>query len=92
MLDGDLVAEEPRRASAGVGDQGFIQSQFQLEIITQESGQASLDLFGLGLGPGESEQGVVRVADIAQPPVARIIGIRAGQRAEPLPRSSRNPA
>ena len=30
MLDGDLVAEEPRCAGAGVGDQGLGLVQFQL--------------------------------------------------------------
>ena len=40
VLDGDLVAEEPRRAGAGVGDQRLVLGQFQLEVITQELGQA----------------------------------------------------
>ena len=36
VLDGDLVAEEPRRAGAGVGDQRLVLGQFQLEVVTQE--------------------------------------------------------
>jgi hypothetical protein len=46
--DGDLIAEKPRRAGAGVGDQGLILRQFQLEVITQERGEASLDLLAFG--------------------------------------------
>ena len=69
MLDGDLVAEEPRRARAGVGDQRLFLVEFQLEIISQEPGQALPDLFGLGFGPGEPEEVVIclcRLLDYAE--------------------------
>ena len=48
MLDGDLVAEEPRSPRSGVSDQGLLLGQFQLEIVMQEPRQAPFDLFGLG--------------------------------------------
>ena len=55
VSDGDLVAEEFRRAGSGVGEEGLVRGQFQLEIVTQERRQALGDLLGLGLGPGEPE-------------------------------------
>ena len=36
VLDGDLVAEEPRRAGAGVGDQRLGLRQLQRELLVQE--------------------------------------------------------
>ena len=48
VLDGDLVAEEPRRAGTRVRYQGFLLAQFQSEVIPEELGQALFDLFGLG--------------------------------------------
>jgi hypothetical protein len=49
VLDGDLVAEEPRRASAGVGDQGLVRVELQGEGLSQEPRQFRLDLLGFGL-------------------------------------------
>jgi hypothetical protein len=51
VLDGDLVAEEPRCAGTRVRDQGFLLRQFQSEVIPEELGQALFDLFGLARGP-----------------------------------------
>ena len=56
VLDRDLVAEEPRRAGAGVGDQRLVLGEFQLEFVTQELRQALFDLLGFGLRSGEPEQ------------------------------------
>jgi hypothetical protein len=39
VLDGDVVAEEPRPLGAGVGDQGLALVQFQAEGLSQERGQ-----------------------------------------------------
>ena len=47
--DGDLVAEEPRRAGAGMGDQRLGLGQLQLEVFLQELGEATFDLLGFGL-------------------------------------------
>ena len=44
VLDGDLIAEEPRRTGAGVGDQRLLLGQLQLEVIAQELGEATFDL------------------------------------------------
>ncbi|WP_269476329.1 hypothetical protein [Phytohabitans suffuscus] len=38
VLDGDLVAEEPRRAGPRVRDQRLALGQLQLEVVTQELG------------------------------------------------------
>jgi hypothetical protein len=38
VLDGDVVAEEPRRLGAGVRDQRLAFRQFQLEVLAQEVG------------------------------------------------------
>jgi hypothetical protein len=59
VLDGDLVAEEPGRACAGVGDQRLVPGEFQLEFVAQELGQALFDVLGLGLRAGEPEQMVI---------------------------------
>ena len=69
--DGDLVAEEPRRAGAGVGDQRLGLGQLQLEVILQELGEATFDLLGFGLRSGEPEQDVIGIPDVTQPPVVR---------------------
>jgi hypothetical protein len=61
VLDGDVVAEEPRRLAAGVGDQGFLLVQFQPEGFPEEPRQPGLDFLGLGLRPGESQQVIVRL-------------------------------
>src|SRR5207247_8745249 len=53
VLDGDLVAEEPRRAGAGVGDQRLLLGQFQLEFFLQEPAETALDLLGFGLRSDE---------------------------------------
>jgi hypothetical protein len=55
VLGRDLVTEEPGRARAGVGDQGLLGGQFQLEIVMQERREAGLDLLGLGSWSGEPE-------------------------------------
>ncbi len=81
--DRDLIAEEPGPLGAGMGDQRLVRRQFQLEVITQERRQPLLDLLGFGLRSGEPEQGVVGVTAVAQPPIARIIGILAGQAVQP---------
>jgi hypothetical protein len=78
VLDGDLVAEESGRACAGVGDQRLIRGQLQCEVFTKELGQALCDFFGFGFGSGEPDKGVVGIPAIAQPPIARIVGICAG--------------
>jgi len=57
--DGDLVAEEPRRVRAGVGDQRLGLGQLQLEVLLQELSEATFDLLGFGLRSGEPEQDVI---------------------------------
>jgi len=84
VLNGDVVAEEPRRACAGVGDQRLVLGQFQLEFITQERRQPLFDLLGLGLGSGEPEEVVIGVPTVSEPSVVRIMSIRAGHAAHPL--------
>jgi hypothetical protein len=64
VLDGDLVAKEPCRLCAGVGDQGLVGRQFELEVVAQELGQPCLDLLGLGIGSDVPEQGAVRVEGV----------------------------
>jgi len=56
VLDGDLIAEEPRRLGAGVGDQRLGLGQLQLEILLQELGEALLDLLGFLLRSNKPEQ------------------------------------
>jgi hypothetical protein len=59
VLDDDVVAEEPRRLGAGVGDQGLVLVEVQPEGLPEEPGQLGLDLLGFGLRPGETQQMVV---------------------------------
>jgi hypothetical protein len=60
MLGGDLIAEEPRRVGAGVGDQRLVLGQLQLEVISQEPAEATFDLLSFGLWSGEPEQDIIR--------------------------------
>lgn len=72
----DLVAEEPGRARAGMGDQGLVRRQIQLEFFTQERRQFKLDLFGLGFRSGEPEQvivGLCRARDYADCGVVMLV-------------------
>jgi len=79
LLDGDLVAGEPRRAGAGVGDQRLAGVQLQREGLPQERGQPGLDLLGFGLRPDESQQHVIGVPAVKQPPVSGVHRIAAGE-------------
>ena len=53
VLDDDLVSEEPRGPGAGMSDQCFVLGQFQFEFVTQELGQALLDLLASDFGPAK---------------------------------------
>ncbi len=64
VLGGDLVADEPRSAGAGVGDPRLCLRQFQLELIAQELTEATFDLLSFGRRSGEPEQEVVGIADV----------------------------
>jgi hypothetical protein len=55
VLDGDVIAEEPRPLGAGVGDQGLARVEFQFEGLPEELRQTGLDLLGVGLRPDESQ-------------------------------------
>jgi hypothetical protein len=81
VLDGDLVAEEFRRSGSPVGYERLVLGEFQLEIITQERCEACFDFLCFGLRPDEPEQVIVRVPYVAQPSIARIVKILAGQAA-----------
>ena len=59
VLDGDVVAEEPRPLGAGVGDQGLGVVEFQPEGLPEEPREPGLDLLGFGLRPGEPQQVVI---------------------------------
>jgi hypothetical protein len=72
VLDGDLVAEEPRRARAGVGDQRLVLVEFQLEITAQELGLALPDLLRLGFWPGEPEEVVSGRGGVSPPGPRRV--------------------
>ena len=58
-----------------MGDQGLLGGQFQLEFVTQERRQLALDLLGFGLRSDETQEVVVGVAGIAQPPVAGVVRV-----------------
>jgi hypothetical protein len=65
VVDGDLVAEEPRCLGTPVSDERLVRRQVQLEIVTQELRQPGFDRLGFGLGSDESEQMIIGVADIS---------------------------
>jgi hypothetical protein len=79
VLDGDLVAEKPRRASAGVGDQRLVRMEFQGEGLPQEPCQLGLDLLGFGFRPDESQQHIIGVPAVKQPPVAGVHRVAVGE-------------
>jgi hypothetical protein len=61
MLDGDVIAEEPRVLAARVGDQGFLLVQLQPEGLPEELRERCLDLFGFGLRPDKSQYVIIRL-------------------------------
>jgi hypothetical protein len=65
VLDVDLVAEEPCRPSAGVGEQRLVGGQFQLEFVMQELRQTLFDFLCFGLWSGESEQVIVGLSYVS---------------------------
>ncbi len=77
VLGTDLVAEEARRLAGSVRDQRLGLRQLQLEFLAQERRDLRLDVLGLALWTGEPQQPVVGIADIPEPPVARISGVLA---------------
>jgi len=77
VLNGDLVAQESRRACAGVGDERLGLRQFQVEFVTQERRDTVLDVLGLGFRPGEPEEMVIAVPHVTQSPEPQIGGVLA---------------
>jgi hypothetical protein len=65
VCDGDVVAEEPRRVAAGVGDRRLGLGQLQVEVIAQELSEATFDFLGFGLRSGEPEQDVIGLCRVA---------------------------
>jgi len=59
VLDGDVIAEEPRWLAAGAGDQGLGRVEFQSEGLPEELCDLGLDLLGFGLRPGESQYVII---------------------------------
>lgn len=59
VLDGDLVAEEPCRAAAGMGDRRLLFGQLQLENLSQELPESAFDRLGLGFRSGEPTPAVL---------------------------------
>lgn len=95
MLHDDVVAEVARRARARVRDQGFVGVELEREFVAQEPRQLTLDLLGFGLGSDETQEVIVGVTRIAQPPVAgitRITDRQATQLPEQLPSLGSGPA
>src|SRR5260370_29782315 len=84
VLHGDLVTEEFRRLGGGMLDQCFLLAQFQLEVFSQDPGQARFDLLGLSFRSGKPEQMVIGISNVTQPPVSRVLRIQARQQALPL--------
>ena len=85
VLDLDVVAEEPRRLAAGVGDQGLLLVQFQPEGLPEERGQPGLDLLGFGLRPDKSQYVIIRVPYVLQAAVTGVHRVDSGERAKLLP-------
>ena len=84
VLDGDVIAEEPRPLAAGVGDQGLVLVEFQSEGLPEELRQPGLDLLGFGLRPDESQYVIVCVPYVLQAPVAGVHRVAVGERAQLL--------
>src|SRR5262249_58620736 len=73
LADADAVAEESRVPRSRVGDQGLRLGQLQLELVAQELTDPTLDLLGLLARPDESEQEVVGVPQVSEPPVVGVV-------------------
>jgi hypothetical protein len=77
VLDGDLVAEEARRACPGVGDERLALGELQPEIVTQERGEARFDVLCFTFRSDEPEEMIVGLCRL--PDYADCGGGRAGQ-------------
>jgi hypothetical protein len=73
VIHSDVISEEPGLFGPGMGDQGFFRGHFQLEVISQELLQLGLDLFGLILRAGETQEEVVGVSDVPKPSIVGIM-------------------
>src|SRR5207244_8891733 len=79
VMDHDLIAEEAGRFGPPVSNQGLAPGEFQLQAVAQESPDLALDVLGFPSRTGIAQQPIVRVTDVMQPPVARIVGVTGGE-------------
>src|SRR3954465_88814 len=79
VVDHDFVAEEADRFRPPMSDQGLALGKFQLETMLQEPPDLVLDILGFPSRTSESQQPIVRVADIMQPSEAWIVGVAGGE-------------
>lgn len=70
-----VIVEEPRRLGTGMGNQRFFLGHFQFEGISQELSSLLLDCFRFRSGTSKTEQGIVRIPYIVEPPIVVIIGV-----------------
>jgi len=73
VIHSNVISEEPGLFGPGMSDQGLFRGHFQFELISQELFQLDLDLFGLILRAGETQEEVVGISDVPKPSIVGII-------------------
>lgn len=77
VLGADSIAEKSGVFRAGVGNQGFVRMEFQVEFLTQEVSKVRLDGFGFRFWTHKAEKKVVSIATVAEPTERRVV-LRSG--------------
>jgi hypothetical protein len=77
-LNEDIVAKEAGGLRPCVADQGLGLGEFQLELVAQERPELFLDPLRLEPGTVEPQQEIIRVPDITQSPIGRVVRVAAG--------------
>ena len=84
VMHHNFVAEETGSFRPPVGDQGLVFGELQLEAIAQEPSHHVLDTLGFPSRTGESQQPIVRIADVMQPSETRVMRV-SGRESLQLP-------
>ncbi len=75
VLGLNVVAQKAGCLLVGVGDQGLVLGEFELERLVQVPSQLVLDLLGFCSRSGKPQQDIICLPNIAEPAVGGIVGI-----------------
>ncbi len=72
-----------------MGDQGLLLGKLQLEFFQKERSELMLDFLGFCLRSCEPQEEVIRIPEVAEPSILRVVGVGIGQTALLLARRLR---